>query len=192
MQQKSNQPNIEAILNGDSQAFSKLVDDYKNLVYTVALRMLKNTEEAEEVAQDTFVKVFKSIKHFKGESKFSTWIYRVAYNTCLDRIKKNKKELLNTSIDEVEGFDIKDINNALDTILANEKALLVRKCVEQLSPKDAAIISLFYFEEKNLKELSIILSLSENTVKVRLYRARTRLAIILRKQLKPVTLENYG
>ncbi|MDT0540826.1 RNA polymerase sigma factor [Croceitalea sp. P059] len=192
MQQKGNQPNIEAILNGDSQAFSKLVDDYKNLVYTVALRMLKNTEEAEEVAQDTFVKVFKSLKHFKGDSKFSTWIYRVTYNTCLDRIKKNKKELLNTSIDAVEGFDIKDVNNALNTILANEKALLVRKCVEQLSYKDAAIISLFYFEEKNLKELSIILSQSENTVKVRLFRARTRLAIILKKQLKPVTLENYG
>ena len=121
MQQKGNQPNIEAILNGDSQAFSKLVDDYKNLVYTIALRMLKNTEEAEEVAQDTFVKVFKSLKHFKGDSKFSTWIYRVTYNTCLDRIKKNKKELLNTSIDAVEGFDIKDVNNALDTILANEK-----------------------------------------------------------------------
>ena len=192
MQQNSNQPNIKAILSGDSQAFSKLVDDHKNLVYTVALRMLKNTEEAEEVAQDTFVKVFKSLKNFKGDSKFSTWIYRVAYNTCLDRLKSNKKEFLNKSIDDINGFEIADVGNALEGMVADEKIVLIRNCVESLSSDDAALITFFYFEEKNLKELSLILDLNENTVKVRLFRARARLATILKKRLTPVITENYG
>ncbi len=86
---------IAAIKNGDTRAYAQLVDRYKDLVYTLALRMLKHREEAEEVAQDTFIKVFKSLDKFKGDSKFSTWIYRVAYNTCLDTIKKNKKHLSN-------------------------------------------------------------------------------------------------
>ena len=79
---------INKILDGDSSAFAVLVDRYKDLVYTLAIRMVKNKEEAEEVAQDTFIKVYKSLAKFKGDSKFSTWIYKVAYNTCLDRLKK--------------------------------------------------------------------------------------------------------
>lgn len=79
---------INQIKHGDTNAFGQLVDRYKDLVYTLAIRMLKNREEAEEVSQDTFIKTYKSLDRFKGDSKFSTWIYRVAYNTCLDRIKK--------------------------------------------------------------------------------------------------------
>ncbi len=84
---------IDKILKGDTNAFAVLVDSYKDLVFTLALRMIKNREEAEEVSQDTFIKVFKSLDKFKGESKFSTWIYRVAYNTCLDRLKKIKRRI---------------------------------------------------------------------------------------------------
>lgn len=75
---------INKILNGDTNAFTVLVDRYKDLVFTLALRMVKNREEAEEVSQDTFIKVYNSLNRFKGDYKFSTWIYRVAYNTCLD------------------------------------------------------------------------------------------------------------
>ena len=83
---------IDQILEGDTNAFSVLVDRYKDLVFTLAIRMVKNREEAEEVSQDTFIKVYKSLSKFKGNSKFSTWIYKVAYNTCLDRLKKIKRE----------------------------------------------------------------------------------------------------
>ncbi|GMN11660.1 RNA polymerase sigma factor [Croceitalea sp. MTPC9] len=192
MEQNLNQPNVQLILSGDSQEFSKLVDDYKNLVFTVALRMLKNPEEAEEVAQDTFIKVFKSIKNFKGDSKFSTWIYRITYNTCLDRLKKIKKEQNISSFDEISGLEIANLNTVLDDIERGEKSKLLKKCMELLSPNDSALLSFFYFEEKNLKELSKILSLSENTVKVRLFRARERLGSILKERLNPETIRNYG
>lgn len=85
---------INKIIGGDTQAFAILVDRYKDLVFTLAIRMLKNREEAEEVSQDTFIKIYKALPKFKGESKLSTWVYKVAYNSCLDRIKKNKIALM--------------------------------------------------------------------------------------------------
>lgn len=91
MTKLSDQYYIDEIIGGNSNAFAVLVDRYKDLIFSLALKMVKNREEAEEVAQDTLIKVFNSLEKFKGESKFSTWIYKVAYNTCLDRIKKIKR-----------------------------------------------------------------------------------------------------
>ena len=92
---KDNQPNISAILAGDSREFTVLVDTYKNVVFTVALRMVKNREEAEEVAQDTFIKVYKSLGKFKGDSKLSTWIYRIAVNfVCSLKSTQNQPNFL--------------------------------------------------------------------------------------------------
>lgn len=189
---KDDQPNIAAILAGDSKEFSLLVDTYKSVVFTVALRMVKNREEAEEVAQDTFIKVYKSLGKFKGDSKLSTWIYRIAYNTCLDRLKKSNRDRNNLPIDEIQGFEIKSLDNALDGIVKSEKAVLIRKCIQKLSPKDAALLTLFYLEEKNLAELGEILKMNENSVKVGLFRARGRLAKILKQYLEPEIIENYG
>ena len=92
---------INLIINGDTNAFAILVDRYKDLVYTLTLRMMKNREEAEEVSQDTFIKAYKSINRFKGDSKFSTWLYRITYHNCLDAIKKNKKHHNSFEINEI-------------------------------------------------------------------------------------------
>ncbi|WP_299488784.1 sigma-70 family RNA polymerase sigma factor [uncultured Allomuricauda sp.] len=186
-----NQPDIVAIVNGDSQEFAKLVDSYKDLVFTVAFRMLKNREEAEEVAQDSFIKIFKSLKSFQGDSKLSTWIYRIAYNTCLDRIKKNKIGQNSVPITEVSNYQVVEMNNALDTMLKQEKSEMIKKCIQKLNPADAAILTLFYFEEQSLNELGSTLNLSMNTAKVKLFRARKRLAVILKEQLKPETIRSY-
>lgn len=186
------QPDIAAILAGDSNEFSALVEQYKNVVFTVALRMLKNREEAEEVAQDTFIKVFKSLGKFKGDSKLSTWIYRIAYNTCLDRLKKSGRDKTNIAIDEIEGFEIGHVDNALEGMIKSEKGELVRHCIKKLSPKDAALLTLFYLEEKNLNELGEVLKMNENSVKVGLFRARGRLAKILKENLEPEIIRNYG
>lgn len=187
----ANQPDIAAIVSGDSQEFAKLVDGYKDLVFTVAFRMLKNREEAEEVAQDSFIKIFKSLKSFQGDSKLSTWIYRIAYNTCLDRIKKNKIGQNSVPITEVSSYQVAEMNNALDTMLKQEKSEMIKKCIQRLNPADAAILTLFYFEEQSLNELGSTLNLSMNTAKVKLFRARKRLAVILKEQLKPETIRSY-
>ncbi|WP_422107761.1 RNA polymerase sigma factor [Winogradskyella sp.] len=183
---------INAINNGDTKAYAQLVDRYKDLVYTLALRMLKHREEAEEVAQDTFIKVFKSLHKFKGDSKFSTWIYRVAYNTCLDNIKKNKKHLNNVAIDEYTFNKLDTIDNALDHIISEERSALIKACINKLPEDSSALLTLFYFEELSLEEISKIINVEANTVKVKLFRARKKLAVILEQYLQPQKKLNYG
>ncbi|BAO76702.1 RNA polymerase sigma factor [Winogradskyella sp. PG-2] len=183
---------IEAIKNGDTKAYGQLVDRYKDLVYTLAIRMLKHKEEAEEVAQDTFIKVFKSLNKFKGDSKFSTWIYRVAYNTCLDNIKKNKKHLNNVAIDEYTFNKLDTIDNALDNIIKEEKSILIKNCIDKLPEDSSALLTLFYYEELSLDEISKIINVEANTVKVKLFRARKKLAFILEQYLQPQNKLSYG
>ena len=182
---------IDAINNGDTRAYAQLVDRYKDLVYTLALRMLKHREEAEEVAQDTFIKVFKSLDKFKGDSKFSTWIYRVAYNTCLDNIKKNKKHLNDVAIDEFTFNKLDTIDNALDNIIKEERSTLIKNCIDKLPEDSSALLTLFYFEELSLEEISKIINVEANTVKVKLFRARKKLAVILERYLQPQNKLNY-
>ena len=112
---------IDAILAGDSKSFSSLVNRYKDVVFTLALRMLKHREEAEEVSQDTFIKVFRSLNKFKGDSKFSTWIYKITYHTCLDRLKKNKRELQVFTLNEYSAVNIETMDNALEMMEKEER-----------------------------------------------------------------------
>ena len=183
---------IEAIQNGDTKAYTQLVHRYKDLVFTLAIRMLKHREEAEEVAQDTFIKVFKSLSKFKGDSKFSTWIYKVTYNTCLDRIKKNKKHLNDVAIDEFTFNKIETIDNALDNLIKEEKNALIKNCINKLPEDSCALLTLFYFDELSLEEISKIINIEANTIKVKLFRARKKLAVILEQYLQPQNNMNYG
>jgi len=183
---------IDKILNGDTHAFSILVDRYKDLVYTLAVRMMKHKEEAEEVAQDTFIKAFNSLNKFKGDSKFSTWIYRVAYNTCLDRLKKIKRQQSTVAIDEYTEHQVKTLDNAFDKMAAEEQQLAIQHCLEQLPSEDNFLMTLFYFEELSLEEISKIVDLTPNNVKVKLFRSRKKLATIMKSQLDNETIQNYG
>lgn len=182
---------INQIIEGDTKAFAILVDRYKDLVFTLTIRMLKNREEAEEVSQDTFIKVFKSLGKFKGDSKFSTWIYRVAYNTCLDRIKKNKRQLKEVSIDEFTEHQIKTMDNALDTLEKHEQEKAIQECLQQLPSEDSFLLTLFYFEDLTLEEISKIVNIEVNNVKVKLFRSRKKLASILKQRLEPEIISSY-
>ena len=183
---------IENVIAGDTNAFAVLVDRYKDLVFTLALRMLKNKEEAEEVSQDAFIKVYKSLSKFKGDSKFSTWVYRVTYNTCLDRLKKNKRQQSTVTIDEFTEHHVKTIDNALETMERNEKNEAIKRCLELLPSEDSFLMTLYYFEEQSLDEISKITGLTANNVKVKLYRSRKKLGSIFMQQLEPEIIESYG
>ena len=182
---------IDKILQGETNAFAGLVDRYKNMIFTLALKMVKNREEAEEVAQDTFIKAYNSLNKFKGDSKFSTWIYRVAYNTCLDRLKKNKKEDLNISIDEFSAHLIKTMNNALSALEDKERKQTIQNCLNLLPREENFLLTLFYFEDQSLEEIGKIMNINANNVKVKLFRSRQKLAVILKKQLEPEIVDYY-
>jgi RNA polymerase sigma-70 factor (ECF subfamily) len=182
---------INLILNGDANAFHILVDRYKDLVYSLSLRMLKNREEAEEVSQDTFIKVFKSLPRFKGDSKFSTWIYKIAYNTCLDRLKKNKKFYNDVPIDEFTEHQVKTIDDALENLEAKEREQAIQDCMSLLPSEDGFLLTLYYYEEQSLDDISKVMGLTPNNVKVKLFRSRKKLAAILKQRLEPEIIERY-
>ncbi|MFI0430023.1 RNA polymerase sigma factor [Mariniflexile sp. HMF6888] len=187
----NDQHDINLILNGDANAFHILVDRYKDLVYSLSLRMLKNREEAEEVSQDTFIKVFNSLPRFKGDSKFSTWIYKIAYNTCLDRLKKNKKFYNDVPIDEFTEHQVKTIDDALENLEAKEREQAIQDCISLLSSEDGFLLTLYYFEEQSLDDISKVMGLTPNNVKVKLFRSRKKLAVILKQRLEPEIIESY-
>ncbi len=183
---------ISEIRHGNTRAYSVFVDQYKDLVFTLALRLLGNRDEAEEAAQDTFIKIFNALETFKGDSKVSTWVYRIAYNTCLDRIKKNKKERLYVDVDYIKEVAFSELDDALDKMMQAERTVLINACLTKLPAEDAAVITLFYFEEKNLVEMEKTLGLSVNTIKVRLFRARKKLAAIMEQSMEREMLDNNG
>ncbi|MCF7560372.1 sigma-70 family RNA polymerase sigma factor [Sabulilitoribacter multivorans] len=182
---------INLIIKGDTNAFSVLVNRYKDLVYTLTLRMLKNREEAEEVAQDTFIKAYKSLSRFKGDSKFSTWIYKIAYNTSLDRIKKNKKYINDVAINEFTEHQVKTMDNALEKLENNEREQAIQDCIALLPSDDSFLLTLYYFEDLSLEEISEAIGLTPNNVKVKLFRSRKKLATILKQRLEPEIIEYY-
>lgn len=188
---KNDQYYITKVLEGDTSAFSILVERYKDLIYTLALRMIKNREEAEEVSQDTFIKVYKSLSKFKGDSKFSTWIYKVTYNTCLDRLKKLKRTQNTVAINEFTEHEVKTLDSALATLEIKERKEAIQKCINMLPSNDSFLLTLYYFEEQSLDEIAKIVNLKPNNVKIKLYRSRKKLASVLRTRLEPEIIEHY-
>ncbi|TCJ13787.1 sigma-70 family RNA polymerase sigma factor [Flaviaesturariibacter flavus] len=167
---------IHRVLRGDRQAFAGLVERYQSLVFTVVLRYVKTREDAEEVSQDVFVKAYRALADFKGESKFSTWLYTIATTSSLTWLRK--KRLVTRSLDdEHTSGRAEQISGGIgaDTIEQKSRIELVNKALQLVSPEDAHILTLYYKGEQTLEEISAVLGVETNAAKVRLHRARTRL-----------------
>lgn len=167
---------INKVLQGDHQAYAGLVHRYQNYVFTLTLRLVKSREEAEEVAQDVFIKAYKYLADFRGESKFSTWLYTIVNNTCISFLRK--KKLTIHSLDDERIFAVADNRDAgfrADGVEQKSRLAMVNQAINRLKPDDAAIITLFYKNEQSLEEIAQVLGLEVNTAKVRLHRARARL-----------------
>lgn len=167
---------ISKVLSGDQQAYAGLVARYQNYVFTLTLRMIKSREDAEEVAQDVFIKAYKYLADFRGASKFSTWLYTIVNNTCISFLRKKKLQI--HSLDNegvIEVADSRDSGFRADLVEQKSRQTMVGNAISMLNPDDAEIITLFYKNEQSLDEIAQILGLEVNTAKVRLHRARTRL-----------------
>ena len=167
---------ISKVLSGDHQAYAGLVNRYQNYVFTLTLRMVKNREDAEEVAQDVFIKAFKYLADFKGASKFTTWLYTIVSNTSISFLRKKKLDI--HSLDNENVFAAaanQDSGMRANMIEQKSKLAMVNEAIRLLNPDDAHIITLFYKAEQSLEETAQILGIETNAAKVRLHRARTRL-----------------
>jgi len=167
---------ISRVLKGEQNAYAELVNRYQAYVFTLVLRMIKSREDAEEVAQDVFIKAYRSLADFRGESKFSTWLYTIANTTSITFLRKKKLDVHSLDNEKVfEVADSKDSGFRANLVEQKSRVNMVNEAIAMLSPDDAEIITLFYKAEQNLEEISRILRLETNTAKVRLHRARTRL-----------------
>jgi RNA polymerase sigma-70 factor (ECF subfamily) len=167
---------ISKVLSGDTGAYAGIVDRYQNYVFTLALRVVKNREDAEEVAQDVFIKAYRALADFKGASKFSTWLYTIVNNTSITFLRK--KRLETHSLDNEKVFEMaesKDSGMNANQVEQKSKIAMVTRAISLLNPDDAEVITLFYKGEQTLEEIARILKIEPNTAKVRLHRARTRL-----------------
>lgn len=185
MQQQTDLELIAETLAGNTASYALLVNRHKRFVFTMALKFVKNREDAEEVAQDCFVKAYKALGTFKQTSKFSTWLYTIAYTTAMSHLRK--KRLPTNSIDEENSH--MQLQNSIssyrsDGVENTSKYAYLNLAISQLLPDDAAIITLFYQGEQRLDEIAETLNMESNTVKVKLHRARIRLKEKLQLLLK--------
>ncbi len=171
---------INSIQHGNKEDFRLLVDRYKDRAFSMLKRMLKNEMEAEEVLQDSFIKAFNSIPNFRGDAKFSTWFYKIVYNTCLTVLsnQKRKKDIEFISIDEE--FEIGAYDNKIYAQAENGNEYLY-KLIDKLPIRYSLIIILFYIDNLSINEISNILDVSIVNVKVILFRARNELKDLMIK-----------
>jgi RNA polymerase sigma factor (sigma-70 family) len=176
---------IEQTLAGNQAAYADLIKRHQRFVFTLAMRFSKNREDAEEIAQDCFVKAYRSLSNFQRQSKFSTWLYSIVYTTAMTALRKKRVDT--DSIDDEDTYiQLENHSSGFDTNSVENKSrsYYLNQAIAQLLPDDAAIISLFYMGEQSLEEISQALGIEANTVKVKLFRARQRLKEKLERNLK--------
>ena len=185
MHQETELDLINLVLAGNTTAYADLVKRHQRFVFTLALRFAKNREDAEEIAQDCFVKAYRALGTFKQSSKFSTWLYSITYTTAMTFLRKKKIETKSIN-DEEHVFEIANSGSDFDANQLDKKSTYsyLNQAIGLLLPDDAAIITLFYKGEQSLEEIGVALGMESNTVKVKLHRARHRLKEKLQYLLK--------
>lgn len=172
---------IDRILAGEQSLYATLVDRYKSYTFTIALKILQSRSEAEEAAQDAFIKAYHHLSGFNRQSKFSTWLYRIAFNTAISYKRKHRHTF--QSIETAHNEYSQESENLLEK---NDKQKYLNLAMAKLNELDRAALTLFYLQEFSLEEISEILNMQANTIKVRIHRARQRVAdelkIILQKE----------
>jgi RNA polymerase sigma-70 factor (ECF subfamily) len=164
---------INSILSGNVREYEVLVNRYKDLAFTIAFRILNNREDAEEVAQDSFVKAFKSLNSFRKDSGFSTWLYRIVFNTAIS--KKRLKRTAFQNIDEMPFLNEQSDAPRYDFDALAEKSQILEKAMLRIPEEDRVLITLYYVNESSVDEIHAITGMSKSNIKVRLFRTRKKL-----------------
>lgn len=180
MRNLSDQEIIDSVRRGNDSDYSIIVDKYKNKAFSMLKRMLKNEFDAEEVLQDCFLKAYNSLSTFKGEAKFSTWFYRIVYNTALTKLssKKRKTESEMTSVED--HFNLES-DYGSDEIEKTDLNKFIHNIVGKLPERYEAIITMFYLNEMSIDEISEVMGISVSNTKVMLHRSRNSLRDLIFK-----------
>lgn len=174
---------IRKVLEGDANAFRYFVEKYRNMAYSLAMSIVKDTSVAEEVTQDTFLKAYKSLDKFEQRSKFSTWLYKIVTNEGLKQLRKRDFKYTE-DINELNSLDYSEINNSVTELAEQEQKYYINRSLDKLLPNDSLVLRLFYLDEQNLKEIGDITGFTNTNIKTMLHRARKRFYALLKEDLK--------
>jgi len=179
---------IKAVRTGDLAAFSQIIDKYQHMAFTLANGIVKNTQEAEEVTQDAFFKAYKALDKFKGAAVFSTWLYRIIYNTAISKLRSRKPETSDLESKEAIQHDSLITEDSINRIESQERKKVLKKALSRLKDDDAFILILYYYKEQAVEEIEEVTGLSKSNIKVKLHRGRKQLQkelqLILHDELK--------
>lgn len=149
------------------------------MVFSLALRIMKNREDAEEVAQDVFVKAYQALDGFKGDAKFSSWLYRITYNRSLDMLARKKRQPTFKNMENMAQVNSSQIENMLDTMEYQQQQKLLKNAINQLEAEEIFIVTVYYYKEHTIAEIAEMTGLTESNVKIKLYRSRKKLFTLL-------------
>ncbi len=172
---------IGQVLNGRTNAYTCLVDRHKDKAFNLAFRICGNREEAEEVAQDAFLKAFRGLKGFRMKSSFNTWLYRIVYNTAISLVRSRRKGVLSVEEFPADAIDFLTYNANEDEAENEFRKSLVSFALQKINEEERALISLYYYDEMDNNEISAITGISKSNIKVKLFRARQKMIEIISK-----------
>lgn len=150
------------------------------MVYTIALKILHNAEDAEDSAQESFVKAYRQLHKFESKSKFSTWLYTIVYRTSISKLQQNKLSFFSINEDISENYVYDFSTPQIETLLATEQSKYIKSAIGKLPQMEGLLITLFYMNENSIREIEEITGLTESNIKVKLFRARK----ILERELR--------
>jgi len=165
---------IKQILAGDMQSFSLLVAKYEKMAYTLAYRIMENHEEAEEVTQDAFVKMYRALQGFQFGSKFSTWFYRIVYHTALTA-HRSRRSFVGYEEAGPDTLTDNEIDSATSLLEKEERKEIIAKALEKIPAEEATLLTFYYLEECSVEDIHQITGLTTSNVKTKLFRGRKHL-----------------
>lgn len=175
---------IDKIKSGDTAAFATLVDKHKDMVFTICVKIVRKSEDAEELAQDVFMKIYDKLDTFRGDARFSTWLYRIAYNAAISKTRKRRLEVEALDDYTINNYSVDDVKEELQSVDKEEQQVLLKQAMESLSEDDYLIIKLFYLKELPVKDISDITGLSQANIKVKLHRIRKKMYCNMKDNMK--------
>lgn len=161
---------VQQVLSGNTSAFAYFVETYQDMAITIAHRICGNMQDAEDVVQESYVKAYRNLHSFRSESKFSTWLYRIVYNTA---VTQTKTQIWTNSGDtQIEDRHFPPDNSLQVNMEETERMEMVADILERMPKGDALLLTLYYMEDNPVKEIAKITGLNDSNVKVKLFRAR--------------------
>lgn len=175
---------LQQVLAGDTSKFSYFIEQYKDMAFSIAYRIVNNREDAQEIVQDSFMRAFKSLATFRRDSKFSTWFYRIVVNNALSRRKKNKTDTVEVDISQISPDVEEQVETAYQSLARDDQKKVINRALEKMEMEDRLLLTLYYLNENSIEEINEITNIAQENIKMRLHRARKKMYLILERSLK--------